>query len=71
MGGKGLNMRIDHIVSEPQTEFSSKLPPRQNGEENRPNCGEYKLINDKLSEEFLWVAAIVLSVEMGVTGKDN
>lgn len=64
-------MKIDDIVSKPLTEFNCKLSPRQNGEENRPNCGECKLIDDKLPVEFLWVTAIVLSVEAGRTGKDN
>lgn len=71
MGGRELNMKIDDTVSKPLTDFYCKLPPRQNEEENRPNCGEYKLIDDKLSVEFLWVTAIVLSVEAGLTGKDN
>lgn len=64
-------MKIDDTVSKPLTEFNYKLSPRQNGEENKPNCGECKLIDDKLSVEFLWVTAIVLSMEAEMTRKDN
>ena len=61
-------MNIAGIVSIPLIELNSN--PGQSWEENRPNCGGFKLVYDKLSVEFLWVAAIVLSVGIGVTGRD-
>lgn len=70
MGGRGFNMKRDAIVSEPLSEFHN-LSPRQNGEENKPHSGRCKLIHDKLSAECLWVAAVVLSVEVGMTGTDR
>lgn len=63
-------MKIDDIVSKSLTEFNCKLSPRH-GEENRPNCGECELIDDKLSVKFLWGTATELSVEAGMTGKNN
>lgn len=61
-------MKIAGIVSVPLVELNSN--PGQNWEENRPNCGGYKLVYDELSVEFLWVAAIVLSLGIGMMGRD-
>lgn len=63
-------MKMEGIVLIRLIELNSNLSSSQNWEENRPNCGGYQLVYDKLSVEFLWVAAIVLSVEIGITGRD-
>lgn len=71
MSGGGLSMKIKGTVSRPLIELNSKLSPRQNRlkKNKRLNCRRYKLVYDKLVVEFLWVAAIVLSVEVGMTGR--